>query len=87
MWSIIFSPGGKTLPSARARNDRALRLWEASTGKELNRREGLSWFIWLVVFNPDGKTLPSDSKDGALRLWEASTGKELARREGLTWSV
>ena len=82
MWSIVFSPDGRT--NANASNDEALRLWEASTGKELTRREGLSWLVWwLVVFNPDNKILPNASKDGALRLREASTGKELARREGL----
>ena len=78
MWSILFSPDDRT--RANGSNDMMLQLWEASTGKELNRREGLSWPVWSAMFSPDGMIHAKVSNDMRLQLREASTGKELARR-------
>ena len=50
-------PDGKTLASAG--EDNTVRLWEASSGKELRRYTGHQKPICGVAFSPDGKTLAS----------------------------
>jgi WD40 repeat protein len=54
-----------------------VRLWDASTGKELYTLRGHQSSVRSAAFSPDGLRLASASNDNTVRLWEATTGKEL----------
>src|SRR5262249_12719702 len=70
-----FAPEGKLLASGGA--DRAVRLWDPATGKEL-RRFDHDEAGGSVASSPDGRTLVS-ADQGAVHLWEVATGKERFR--------
>ena len=66
-----------------------MRLWDAKTGKELNRFGGTysSW-QWLVIldvaFAPDGRRFAAGGSDNVLRLCHLDDGRELAQFTGHT---
>jgi WD40 repeat protein len=50
--------------------------WDAKTGKEGQRFEGLRDNLRSVAFSPDGKLIAAASSDGAIAIWDAANGKE-----------
>ncbi|MEH1869508.1 MAG: AAA-like domain-containing protein, partial [Nostoc sp.] len=80
VYSVVFSPDGKTLASASA--DTTIKLWNRDTGKEISPLTGHSNLVNSVVFSPDGKTLASASADNTIKLWNRDTGKEISTLTG-----
>lgn len=82
---LVYAPDGKSLASlesicdAENRVNKAVRLWDASTGKMISRHltKGDDQ-IWTIAFLPDNKTLAVSLEDG-IRFWEPATGKVLRR--------
>ena len=75
----MYAPDGRTL--ATAGSDRTVRLWGASTGKELRQISGLNKAASALAFSPDGRTLTVGS-GAAIRLWDVATAKEILPAEG-----
>lgn len=64
-----------------------IRIWDISTGEELDTLEGHTGWVRGLAFNPDGTLLASGDDAGEVRIWDVSTGEELNILEGHTASA
>jgi dipeptidyl aminopeptidase/acylaminoacyl peptidase len=80
-----FSPDGRLLAASfrvNERRQRAIRVFDVSTGAEVRRLLGYSGSQDALAFAPDGRTLVSSGQDGKdLVVFEVATGQ---RRQTLT---
>jgi WD40 repeat protein len=76
--ALAASPDGQLLASSSL--DDTVRLWDATTGKQIYRLAGHGEMGgWrALAFTPDGKRLASWGDDMYLRVWDVGTGKALA---------
>jgi len=80
--ALAYSPDGRLLASGS--EDKTVKIWEASTGREIRTLYGHTWKVTAVAFSPDSQMLASASWDRTVRIWNVRTGKELIRLEGHT---
>lgn len=103
--SIAFSPDGEYLvsgggfnygyngsgPEDRSRPfDRAVRLWDVSTGKLLRTYVGHGYSVTRVAFTPDGNSILSGGgggKDHSIIIWDTNSGTILRQFNGHSLSI
>ena len=74
VWSVSFSPDGKTVVSGAA--DYTVKLWDLATGRAATFEDHSKWVV-AVAFSPDGTTFASGSHDGTVKLWDVATGSAI----------
>jgi len=85
VYSVAFSPDGKTLASTGV--DTTVRLWDVQTQKQIALLQGHTIQVNAVVFSPDGKLLASGGWDKTVRLWDVMRRKQVAILRGHTDAV
>lgn len=89
--SLEFSPDGKRLATTQEAvvrahyadgrrhvfSDRAVRLWDVETGKELRVFRGHTNRVVWATFSPNGRRLATASWDNTARVWDVETGEQL----------
>jgi WD40 repeat protein len=63
-----------------------VRLWDATTGKELAKLTGHKPEVYRVAFGPEGQAI-FGSGDGTMHLWDLNTGKDAGVFTGHTGQV
>jgi WD40 repeat protein len=65
-----------------------LRLWDVTTGRQLQEFKGHDGWTCQAVFTPDGKRIVSGGiQDKCLRLWDVATGQQIRVFTGHTQDV
>jgi WD40 repeat protein len=72
--SVVFSADGTRLTSTSL--DNTLKVWDASTGKELHTVPIRAGGTWITAFNPDGKRI-AEAAQGRVIVRDVSTGEEV----------
>jgi WD40 repeat protein len=75
--TIIFSPDGQKIVTGRLElKDHSIGIWDADTGKELQKFEGA-----YGRFSPDKTKFVTASRNGTAKIWDVETGKVLQKLE------
>ncbi|ETO06153.1 hypothetical protein RFI_31243 [Reticulomyxa filosa] len=86
--SVRFSADCRKIVSASC--DHTVRIWDVSSGKQLQIFRGHTGSVFTAKFSPDEHTVVSCSQDGTIRLWDVNTGTEIMKLEknfGPIWDV
>jgi WD40 repeat protein len=88
VWSLAFSPDGKTLAIATGTGDFRLRqpgdvkIWDIASETVRTTLQGHTRAATSVAFSPDGQTLISGSADTTVRFWDVARGREYGMLNG-----
>ncbi|ETO17126.1 WD-40 repeat protein, partial [Reticulomyxa filosa] len=80
VFSVQFSPDGNRIASCSS--DKTIRVWDVSSGKQIQCLEGHSSSVTSVQFSSNGDKVVSGAKDNTIRLWDVSSGKQIQLLEG-----
>ncbi|MCW5550755.1 MAG: serine/threonine protein kinase [Verrucomicrobiae bacterium] len=78
VFSVAYHPNGGQL--AAACGDGTIKLFNTSSGMEVQTLPAHSAYVFAVTFNPDGRQLASASADRTVRLWDLATRQKVFER-------
>ena len=79
---VRYTDGGQIIYS-----DRAVRVWDSATGREVAVLKGHTNRVVTAHFSADGKRIVTASWDKTARVWDAATGAALAVCRGDRFSL
>jgi WD40 repeat protein len=68
VFGLAFSPDSKILAAASL--DGIVKLFDATTGRQLAAFRADEGGTWAVTFAPDGKTLATAGEEQTVKLWD-----------------
>jgi WD40 repeat protein len=77
LYTLAFSPDGKSLVTACTQKNMDIYIWDAKTGKPDGVLKGHTKGIYEVSFAPDGETLVSAGWDAVVRVWDFAARREV----------
>jgi eukaryotic-like serine/threonine-protein kinase len=80
VYEVAFTPDGKRVVSAGRGG--TIRLWDATTGEQLDTLEGHEGQVWGLAVSPDGSLIASAGFDRTVRLWDAESGNIIRTMTG-----
>jgi WD40 repeat protein/serine/threonine protein kinase len=80
-FGLAFNADGTRLASTSV--DGKVKIWDATTGRDLLTLKGHSGRARNVAFSPDGASLASCGDDRTVRVWDAATGRETFALKGM----
>jgi len=86
--AVAYSPDGHWILSA-GREDKTLKLWDASTGALIRTLTGHETMVASITFSPDGTRIASGGfdGDGKVRVWDTATGAQVLTLPGHKWTI
>ena len=72
--ALALNPAGTILATGGA--DKTVKLWEASTLKEMAKLEGHTGHILCAAFNADGTLLATGGADRDVKVWDVKTHEQ-----------
>ncbi len=78
---LAFSPDGRVIATGGG----LIRLFDVTTGRELNNPVEVADSIAALAFSPDGRTIVAGRYD--LNLWDPATGQPVRRLQGRSEAV
>ncbi len=80
VFAVAFSPDSTRLAAAGA--DRAVRIWEVNSGREIMTIEDHADWIFDIAWSPDGKRIATASRDKTSKVFDAEKKEVLATFPG-----
>jgi WD40 repeat protein len=71
---MTYSHAGYLIAAGDSDN---IRIWDATTYKQLRDLKGHTNSVYAIAFSPDDGHLASASRDGTVRVWDPATGQQL----------
>ncbi len=83
--TVAFSPDGRRVAGGCL--DGTVRLWDATTGREVQALRGHDGSVTDVAYSPDGRRIASAGMDHTVRLWDTDTGRVVHTLRGHSLGV
>ena len=80
VFAVAFSPDSRLVAAAGA--DRAVRIWEVESGREVGIIEDHADWVLGLAFSPDGKRIATASRDKTSKVLDVATKESLVAFSG-----